>query len=80
MDLVKDAALGVWLRPLLIRIARVRVPDEAVGVGLRFLRSGRLRGPSRWLRGRSGAIGAVRRRPVIRILAANNVSRQCLRG
>jgi hypothetical protein len=44
MDLVRDAALGIWLRDLLIRIAGAFVPYEAVGVRLRLLRSGWLRG------------------------------------
>jgi hypothetical protein len=44
MDFVHDAALGVWLRHLLVRIARVRVPYEAIGVRLRLLRDVRLRG------------------------------------
>ena len=44
MDFVADAALRVWLRHLLIRIARVWVPYEAVGVRLRFWSGGRLRG------------------------------------
>ena len=65
VDFVADTALRVWFRHLLIRIARVSVPDEAVGVRFRFWRSGRLRGEVR------GAIGAVGKRPVIRILAAN---------
>jgi hypothetical protein len=44
MDFVRDAALGIRLRDLLIRVARARVPYEAVGVRLRFWRGGRLRG------------------------------------
>jgi hypothetical protein len=44
MDFVSDAALGIGLRDLLIRVAWARVPDEAVGVRLGLLRSGRLRG------------------------------------
>jgi hypothetical protein len=43
MDFVRDAALGVRLRDLLIRVVRARVPYEAVGVRLRLWRSGRLR-------------------------------------
>ena len=58
MDFVADAALRVWLRNLLIRVARARVPDEAVGVRLRFWRGGRLRGCT--LEGRGEAAQSVR--------------------
>ena len=44
MDFVLDAALGIRLGDLLVGIAGAWVPDAAVGVGLWFLGSGRLRG------------------------------------
>jgi hypothetical protein len=43
MDFVRDAALSIRLRDLLIGITRAFVPYEAVGIRLRFLRGSRLR-------------------------------------